>query len=124
VRAVIRVAPLPDGRSDGQRLELLQQAMAMSTRDAERTLVLQRAAAIRTVQSLRFVLYYLDRPAYAQHASQTVVELAHHRGLRELHKAEFDEALDRVIGTSKDATVIERANRYKKGQTWVRPARR
>jgi hypothetical protein len=50
-----------------------------------------------------------------------VVELAHHRGLREPNKAEFDQALDKVIQTSQDATVVDRAQRYKKGQTWVRP---
>jgi len=50
-----------------------------------------------------------------------VVELAHHRDLREPNKAEFDRALDKVIQTSKDATVVDRANRYKKGQTWARP---
>jgi hypothetical protein len=50
-----------------------------------------------------------------------VVELAHYRDLRQPHKAEFEQALDHVIRISKDATVIDRANRYKKGQTWVRP---
>ena len=46
------------------------------------------------------------------------------RGLREPHKAEFDQALDKVIQTSQDATVVDRAQRYKKGQTWVRPKAR
>lgn len=121
LRALIRVAPLPDDRSDGDRLELLQQAMALCTRDAERKLVLDRARAIRTVESLRFVVPYLDKPAYAQQACKTVVELAHHRGLREPNKEEFDRALDKVIATSEDATVIERAQRYQRGQTWAPP---
>ena len=38
---------------------------------------------------------------------------------REPNKAEFDRAPDRVIETSKDATVIDRAGYYKKGQTWA-----
>ncbi len=124
LRALIRVAPLPDGRPDMQKLELLQQAMAMSTRDAERNLVLQRARAIRIPETLRFIAPYLDQPRYAQQACETVVELAHHRNLREPNKAKFDRALDKVMLTSKDATVIDRAKRYKKGQTWVRPIAR
>ena len=121
LRALIRVAPLADGRSDVDKLELLQQALTLCTRDAERNLVLRCAQAIRIPETLRFLLPYLDQPAYAQQACESVVELAHHRSLREPNKAEFDQALDKVIQTSQDATVIDRANRYKKGQTWARP---
>lgn len=121
LRALIRVAPLPDGRPELEKLELLKKALALCTRDTERHLALQRAAAIRIPETLRFLVPYLDQPAYAQQASQAIVELAHHRTLRDPNKAEFDQALDKVIATSKDATVIDRADRYKKGQTWVRP---
>ena len=121
LRALIRIAPLPDERTDDQRLALLRQAMRMCSRDAERNLVLQRARAIRSPETLRFITPYMNRVRYAQQACQSVVELAHHRELRDANKAEFERALDKVIQTSKDATVIDRANRYKKGQTWVRP---
>jgi HEAT repeat protein len=121
LRALIRVAPVSDGRTDAEKLALLQQALALCTRNAERNLVLQRASAIRIVETLRFLTPYLDQPAYAPQACESVVELAHHRNVREPNKAEFERALDTVIQTSKDATVIDRANRYKKGQTWARP---
>ena len=121
LRALIRIAPLPDGRSDAEKLALIQRAIALCADDAERNLVLQRAAAIRMVETLRFLVPYLDQPAYAQQACESVVELAHYRDLRQPHKAEFDQALDHVMRISQDATVIDRANRYKKGQTWVRP---
>ncbi len=120
-RALIRVAPLPDGRSDQQRLELLQSVFTMCENDSERNLVLQRASGIRTIETLRFVTSYLTKPAFAQQACESVVELAHHRGLREPNKDEFDRVLDQVIKVSKDEVVIDRANRYKAGQTWVRP---
>jgi HEAT repeat protein len=119
LRALIRVAPLPDGRTDGEKLELLKKAIALCTADDERMLALQRAPAIRIPETLRFLIPYLDQPAYAQQACQSVVELAHHRTLRDANKAEFDQALDKVIQTSQDATVIDRAQRYKKGQTWA-----
>jgi hypothetical protein len=119
--ALIRVAPLPDKRSADERLELLKTALEMSTRPEDRKLVIKRARAIRTVETLRFVVPFIDQPAYAETACETVVELAHHRELRDAHKPEFHAALDKVLKTSKDPTLIERATRYKKGQTWARP---
>ena len=122
LRALIRVAPLPDGRSNDQRLALVQQALAFCTRDEERNLLLGRAHAVRTVEALRFLTPFMDQPSLAQQACLSTVELAHHRELRDANKAEFHAALDKVIQTSQDATVIDRANRYKNGQTWVRPS--
>lgn len=119
--ALIRIAPLPDGRTDAEKLELLQTAMKMATSDAERNYALKRAAAIRLPETLRFILPYADQSQHAQQACQSIVELAHHRKLRDDNKTEFHAALDKVIATTKDAVVIDRANRYKKGQTWLRP---
>jgi HEAT repeat protein len=118
---LIRVAPLPDGRADTAKLELVRKVMDMCQTNEQRKLLLKRAPAIRTVETLRFILPYLDQPAYAEQACESIVELAHHRGLREPNKVEFHQALDKVIATSKDAVVIDRANRYQRDQTWVRP---
>ncbi|MCE9553749.1 MAG: HEAT repeat domain-containing protein [Planctomycetes bacterium] len=119
--AVIRVAPLADKRTPRERLELLKKAMTMATKDSQRNSVLKRAAAVRTMDSLRFIVSYLDQPAFSQQACESVVELAHHRELREPNKAEFHPVLDKVVQTSRDATVKDRAQRYKNNQTWVRP---
>jgi HEAT repeat protein len=121
LRALMRVAPLSDGRTDDQRLTLLKQAVAMASADRERILALDRARAIRTTGSLRFILPYVSKAATAEQACLSIVELAHHRTLREPNKPEFDKALDLVIKTSKNAVVIDRAKRYKADQTWVRP---
>jgi hypothetical protein len=121
LRALIRIAPLPDGRTQDQKLDLLKKAIAMCTRDAERSLAVQRAAAIRTVETLRFLMPYVDQSGFAQQACQSIVELAHDRTLREPNKEEFDQALDRVIETSRDPIVIDRAQRYKRGETWTGP---
>jgi len=123
LRALIRIAPLPDGRTDVEKLSLLQKPMTMCTRSDERHLALQRASAIRTVDSLRFLVPYLDQDRYAQRACLSIVELAHHRGVREPKEEEFHEALDRVLRISRDATVKDRAKRYKNDQTWVRPSK-
>ena len=121
LRALIRIAPIDDGRSFEERLGLLQKAMSFSVRYVDRNYALQRAGAIRIPETLRWVVSFLDDPNYTQQACQTIVELAHIRDLRDDNKAEFHAALDRVLELSKDATVLDRANRYKKGQTWVRP---
>jgi len=63
----------------------------------------------------------LEQPTFAQSACLTIVELAHHSSLRESHKEEFHRVLDQVHKISTDATVIDRAQRYQTGQTWVRP---
>lgn len=118
VRALIRIAPLPDGRTDAEKLELLKKAWPLCRRDEERKLVLQRASAIRIIETLRFLVDFLDQPKLAQQACQSIVELAHHRGLREPNKDEFHQALEKVKKTSKDPIVIERANRYQRGETW------
>lgn len=117
LRALIRVAVLADGRSDAERLALLRKAMALASRDEERNLAIDRAKAIRSIESLRFVTPYLDQPAHAQQACATICELAHHKELREPNKAEFDAALDRVIALSKDPKLVDRAARYKAGRT-------
>jgi hypothetical protein len=120
--ALIRVAPLPDGRADADRLKLVKQVMALCKTDEERKLVLQRARAIRTVETLDFVLPYVDQPVFLETVCETIVELAHHRVLREAHKDKFFPALDRIMKISKNATTVERARRYKNNQTWTKPA--
>jgi hypothetical protein len=97
---------------------MLKAAMDLATCDKDRKLILNRAGAIRTMSTLDYVASYLDNPRLAQEACATIVELAHHRDLREPNKARFDRLLDRVIAASRDPVVVERAKRYKAGQTY------
>ena len=118
---LIRIAPLPDNKlNDKQKLELLEKTMSLCKRDEDRRRVLERANAIRTIETLRFVAPYLDDPNLAEPACLSVVELAHHRNIRDANKDEFTKALDKVLGTTKNEELIERAERYKQGQTWER----
>ena len=123
LRALIRIAPLRDDRSNAERLELLEKAMSMATRNAERDLVLDRARAVLAIESLRFVEPYMDKPAHAEQACFSVVSLAHDRALRDENKPEFHAALDKVMATSQDEIIVARAKRYKAGETWDGPAR-
>lgn len=117
LRALTRVAVLHDARSDSERLDLLKACMGMASNDDERNYVIKRASAVRTVESLRFLLPYLDQPALAQETCASITELAHHRDLRIPHEAEFNKALDAVIGICKDPVVLDHAQRYRQNKT-------
>ena len=117
LRAVTRVAVLHDKRSNTQRLDLLKTCMSLATHDDERNYVIKRAAAIRTVDSLRFLLPNLEKPPLAQETCASIVELAHHRELRLPNEAEFAKALDAVIVICKDPDVVDHAQRYKQNKT-------
>lgn len=116
----VRIAALRDKRSDKQRLERMQQAMKAAKTPEEKTAVINRVRSAYDVGALRFVLPYVDQPQFAQTACETIVEIAHHREVRDPNKVEFDKALDKVIRTSRDPIVVERAQRYKRGETWDR----
>jgi HEAT repeat protein len=122
-RGLVKVAAARDNRSDRERLDRLKQAMKVAKTPEETSLVINRVRTAYDVNSVRFVLPYVDQPEFAQIACETIVEIAHHREVRDPNKAEVDKALDKVIATSKDSVVVERANRYKRGETWQRPAR-
>jgi hypothetical protein len=58
---------------------------------------------------------FVDDPQLAQAACRSIVELAHHRFLRQPNMAVFDPLLQKVIQTSEDATIVQRARRYRLG---------
>ena len=58
----------------------------------------------------------MEQPALAEQACSSVVELAHHKELRNPNRQEFAAALKKVLATAKDAIILERAKRYLKAQ--------
>jgi hypothetical protein len=120
VDALIRVAPLPDKqRSTTERLTMLQKGFELAASHDQKATALKRASAILAIETLRFVAPYMDQPEFVAVATKSVVELAHHKELRQPNKAEFDKALNKVLTLSKDPEVLLRANHYLKGETWV-----
>lgn len=120
-QAFVKICAVRDYRPDKQRLERMKEAMGLATTNEEKTLVINRTRTAYDVESLRFVLPYVGQPEYAQTACETIVEIAHHREVRQPNKAEFDAALDKVIEISKDSVIVDRAQRYKRDETWERP---
>lgn len=119
----VKTSAIRDNRSDKQRLDRMKEAMKAAKSPEEQTVVINRTRTAYSVESVRFVLPYVDEPQFAQIACETIVEIAHHRDVRDPNKAEFDKVLDKVIEVSNDPVVVDRAQRYKRGQTWERPKR-
>lgn len=117
----VKISATRDRRSDKERLKRMKQAIEAARTPEEKSLVINRSRTAYDVETVRFVLPYVDQTPFAQIACETIVEIAHHREVRDPHKGEFDKALDKVIKTSQDPVVVDRAQRYKRGETWVRP---
>ena len=119
-QAYVKVCAIRDHRSDQQRLERMIQAMKEARTTEEKVAVINRTRTAYDVEAMRFVRPYLDQPEFCQTACETIIELAHHRQIRDPNKAEFDAVLDQVIKLSTNDELVERANRYKRGETWER----
>jgi HEAT repeat protein len=118
LQALTRINTVLIQRSPEERLAILKvmkRTMALATRDDDRRAILAGLGNIRHIETLHYLLPYLDQPALAQAACKGIVELAHSRMLREPNRAEFVKALDRVIVLCKDRGLVDRAKQYKTG---------
>jgi HEAT repeat protein len=117
IRSLARVCAVPGGAMPvDAKLDMLKKAMTCADRDDERRVILEHIGLVRHIDTLRLVVPYLDDKALSQSACRAVVELAHSRKLRMPNQAEFRRALDRVIATSTDELLRERARDYKRQQ--------
>ena len=110
LRGLARVSVL--GGEDSEKLTYLRFVFDNATRVDEKNLALQRAKAIRTADSLSFVLPHIEDVDLGDRAQRTVVDLAHHRGLRESNRGLFEPALRRVAKLTKDQRQLERIGKY------------
>lgn len=120
LRAYIRVITIrsdwvQDRWSEKQLLEMLQNAMKQATDTADQTWCLTRLASVRTMDAVNWAASSLDDPLLAEAACQTIVNLAHHRFLREPNKTRFTELLTKVEKTTKNAKVAENAKKARMG---------
>lgn len=94
---------------------MLQNAMKLADNSDNRKLALSRAASVRTLATVDWVAGYLDDPDLAQTACRTIVELAHHRFLRQPNKAHFEPILRKVEATAQDKSVARLAEKARLG---------
>jgi HEAT repeat protein len=115
LRAYMRVVTLPSERPEVETLHMLQSATELARVPEDRQLAIERASAVRTLPSVRWIATYLDDPELNQVACEAIVELAHHRFLRHPNMDTFGPLLDRVAEISTDPEVVQRAKRYRLG---------
>lgn len=115
LRAYVRVVSLESERPGAKTLEMLQWAFGAAERPEERNLVVDRVSAVRTMATLRWLVGLLGDKSVAQEACRSIVDLAHHRDLRNPNRREFAEALRKVIATSKDKSTVLLAKGYLEG---------
>jgi HEAT repeat protein len=115
LRAYVRVITLPSDREEDQTLRMLQSAMQLADRAEDRQLILTRASTVRTMAAVEWIAEFLEQAELAQAACESLVELAHHRFLRQPNMDRFRPILQRVSQISDNAEVVERAKRYQLG---------
>lgn len=115
LRAYVRVVTVKSDRPPADTLAMLQKAMKEAKTVEDQQWVLHRAAAVRILETVEWLAGYLDDPNLNQTACQSIVELAHHRFLRHPNMNRFGPILEKVARTSKDASVVSRANKYRLG---------
>ena len=115
----VKISATRDKRNDRQRLDRMKQAMRDGQRrPEEKSLVINRCRTAYDVETLRFVLPYLDQPQFAQ---WLVKRSSNWRTIARFAirtRPSSTRLLDKVIQISKNSVVVERANRYKRGETW------
>ena len=120
LRAYIRVSTIrsdwiKDRWTEKQLLEMLQAAMKQANDNADRQWCLTRLSSVRTMDAANWAASFLDDAKVSEAACQTIVDLAHHRFLREPNKARFTELLTKVEKTTKNAKVAENAKKARMG---------
>ncbi len=112
LRAYIRVISLKSNRPQAETLAMLKRAMKLCQQDEDRRLIVVRASTVRTMETVRWVAPYLDQPELAQAACRSIVDLAHHKFLRNPNRAEFNPLLKKVAQIGQDQKIVDRAKQY------------
>jgi HEAT repeat protein len=112
IRSLARVAVLPSGRSEQEKLAMLKEAMQLAERDEERSLILERAGAVRDIGAVHFALPYLESVTLADQAAKTILSIAHRTEIREPNQDVIDRILKKVIATTQDEGLADRARSY------------
>lgn len=115
LRAYIRVVTLPSDRPETETLGMLKMAMKVADNSDNKNLALSRASSARSLESVDWAAGYLDDPELAQTACRAIVDLAHHRFLRQPNKAHFERILRKVEATATDKSIVELAEKARLG---------
>ena len=132
LRAFIRVMSLPGTQqrdeigiriNDVQKVARLIEAYELAKAVDDKRYAIERIGQVRTLESLRFVLKYVDDAELRERACWSVLDLAHDTNFRNSARAEFTAALDKVLSVldsipdeGRRTDFRNRANGYKAGR--------
>ena len=86
---------------------MYKKAMGLCSNATEKKMVLSGLPRVKSVESLRMAADYLDQNDLRQEAQAAVVEIA--RGTKDKHPKETRELLQKVLRTSKNEGIRNRA---------------
>lgn len=115
LRAYVRVVTLKSDRGDAATLAMLQNAMKAAAAVEDKTLIIDRAAQLRTMNAVEWLAGFLDDPALSEAACASIAAMAHRRELREPNKAAFTPILEKIEKTAKNKSVAEAAKKARLG---------
>ncbi len=115
LRAFIRVITIPSERPAAEVFADLKRAFEKAVVPEDRLLAVERAKAVRTLEIVQWLAEMLDDEVLAQTACVSIVELAHHRFLRQPNKAVFDPILQKVKDVSQSEEIRQRAEKARLG---------
>ncbi|MDO4570257.1 MAG: hypothetical protein Q4D38_07740 [Planctomycetia bacterium] len=115
LRAYIRVITIPTERAPEEVLIDLRKAFEKAKSLENRLLAISRASAVRSKETVAWVASFLNDEALSQQACATIVELAHHRFLRQPNREFFEPILKKVAEIATDKDVQARAEKARLG---------
>ena len=99
--------------TDVDKVNRLAAAYEFATRVDEKRLIIERVGQIRTIESLRFVMKYIDEADLRERACESVLDLARDTNFRRSQGAEVTAALDKVLAVTTNNNFRTRAEGYK-----------
>lgn len=115
LRAFMRVTTIPSDRPAVEVLADLKRAFEKADSPENRQLALERAKAVRCIETVEWLKGFLDDEVLAQTACASIVELAHHRFLRQPNKEFFEPILQKVKAVAKDPVIQQKAEKARMG---------
>ena len=115
LRAYIRVVTLPNERTESDTLRMLQQAFQLAQTPDDKRLAIERTSTVRTMEAVRWIASHLNDEELRETACESLVDLAHHRFLRQPNMDEFGPILDEVVELTENQETADRAKRYRLG---------
>ena len=109
LRAYARVVSLPNAFPAEKAFGMLKSAMELATRTEDRKLIISRLAAVRTPDSLKLLLSYLDDDGLKSDAVNAVFLSA--KGLSQSHPDLAEPALRKIRELTEDQSILQQTRK-------------